>query len=335
MTYPPDKAQAVTRFADHTSLAAVPRASLRGRPIHTYSIVARDPVTGQMGVAVQSHWYSVGSIVSWAEAGVGAVATQSFVDPSYGALGLDLMRGGKSAPDALRSLLAVDPQPAVRQVAMVDAQGRVGAHTGEHCVAFAGNHIGAQYSTQANMMLKSTVWDAMAGAYDSATGDLAARLLAALAAAEGEGGDIRGRQSAAIVVVSGVNTGRPWTDRIVDLRVEDHPDPVGEIKRLVALKRAYDRMNRGDELMASNDVEAALGEYAAASQAVPDNIEMVFWHAVTLVNVGRFDESVPLFRRVFAHDMNWAEMLKRLPKAGLFANQDGLIDRIIFEVRAQ
>ena len=333
MPHSTDKAQTVTGFADQTPREAIPRAPMRRRPFHTYSIVARDPVTGQMGVAVQSHWYSVGSIVSWAEAGVGAVATQSFVDPSYGALGLDLMRGGKSAPDALKALLAVDPQPAVRQVAMVDAQGCVGAHTGEHCVAAAGDHIGAQYSTQANMMLKSTVWDAMGSAYESATGDLADRLLSALEAAEEEGGDIRGRQSAAIVVVSGVNTGRPWTDRIVDLRVEDHADPVGEIKRLVKLKRAYDRMNRGDELLASHDVEAALREYAAAGQAFPDNMEMVFWHAVTLVKVERIEESIPLFSRVFAHDMDWAEMLRRLPKAGLFANQEGLVDRIIFQAR--
>jgi uncharacterized Ntn-hydrolase superfamily protein len=303
------------------------------RPVHTYSIVARDPATGQMGVAVQSHWYSVGTIVSWAEAGVGAVATQSFVDPSYGVLGLDLMRGGKSAPDALKSLLAADPQQAVRQVAMVDAQGRVAAHTGAQCIAAAGDHVGAQYSTQANMMLKPTVWDAMARAYESAKGDLTDRLLAALEAAEREGGDIRGRQSAAILVVSGTNTGRPWVDRVVDLRVEDHPDPVGEIKRLVALKRAYDRMNHGDELMANKDIEGALREYSAAESAVPDNVEMVFWHAVTLANAGRADESLPLFRRVFAQDASWAELLKRLPKAGLFPDDRKLIDRILTEAR--
>jgi uncharacterized Ntn-hydrolase superfamily protein len=328
----PERPQTLTQFAGRAPDGS-PRPPGYSRPIHTYSIVARDPATGQMGIAVQSHWYSVGSIVSWADAGVGAVATQSFVDPSYGALGLDLMRRGKSAPDALKSLLAIDPQLDVRQVAMVDAQGCVEAHTGAHCVAEAGDHIGVQYSTQANMMLKSTVWHAMARAYESATGDLVDRLLAALEAAEQEGGDIRGRQSAAILVVSGVNTGRPWADRIVDLRVEDHSDPVGEVKRLVVLKRAYDRMNSGDELLASNQVEAALREYAAAGRAVPDNIEMVFWHAATLAKVGRVDESIPLFRRVFAHDTNWVEMLKRLPKAGLFSDDERLIDRITSQAR--
>lgn len=299
------------------------------RLAHTYSIVARDPATGQIGVAVQSHWYSVGSIVSWAEPGVGAVATQSFVDPSYGVLGLELMRAGKSAPEALKALLAVDPQAATRQVAMVDAQGRVAAHTGAACIEEAGDHVGAQYSTQANMMLKDTVWDAMARAYESSKGDLAERLLAALEAAEREGGDIRGRQSAAILVVSGASTGRPWADRLFDLRIEDHPSPVAELRRLVGLKRAYDRMNRGDELFATKDVEGALREYSAAEQAVPDNIEMVFWHAVTLANAGRVDEALPLLRRVFAADRNWATLLERLPKAGLLPNDPKLLERLL------
>jgi uncharacterized Ntn-hydrolase superfamily protein len=175
---------------------------------HTYSIVARDPETGQLGVAVQSHWFSVGAIVPWAEAGVGAVATQSFVEPSYGPLGLALMRAGKSAPEALKSLLASDAQADVRQVAMIDAQGRVASHTGVYCIAAAGHRIGANYSAQANLMLKETVWDAMAKAFESAKGDLADRLLSALEAAQGEGGDIRGKQSAAIVVVTGKDAAR-------------------------------------------------------------------------------------------------------------------------------
>jgi uncharacterized Ntn-hydrolase superfamily protein len=316
------------------ALCAVPstRAQEPIRPsqlAHTYSIVARDPKTGQMGVAVQSHWFSVGSIVAWAEAGVGAVATQSFVEPSYGPLGLDLMRAGKSAPDALKALLAADPQEAVRQVAMVDSHGRVATHTGASCIVAAGHKAGEQYSAQANMMLKDTVWGAMSRAFESAQGDLTDRLLAALEAAEAEGGDIRGRQSASILVVSATSTGRPWVDRVVDLRVEDHPNPVAEIRRLVAVKRAYDRMNRGDELAALKDNEGALREYAAAAQAVPDNLEMVFWHAVGLVNMGRVDESLPLFKRVFAADANWAELLRRLPKSGLLPDDPKLIERIV------
>lgn len=299
------------------------------RPVHTYSIVARDAKTGQMGVAVQSHWYSVGSVVPWAEAGVGAVATQSFVEPSYGLLGLDLMRAGKSAPDALKALISADAQQAVRQVAMVDAKGVVAAHTGASCIEAAGNHVGAGYSTQANMMLKNTVWDAMARAYESSEGDLAERLLSALEAAEREGGDIRGRQSAAIVVVSATNTGRPWVDRVVDLRVEDSANPVPELRRLMTLKRAYDRMNRGDELFAVKDVNGALAEYAAAERAVPDNVEMVFWHAVTLANANRVDEALPLFKRVFAKDANWRELLRRLPASGQFPNDPRMLERVL------
>jgi uncharacterized Ntn-hydrolase superfamily protein len=303
------------------------------RPVHTYSIVARNPETGQMGVAVQSHWYSVGPIVPWAEAGVGAVATQSIVEVSYGPLGLDLMRAGKSAPDALKSLLASDPQADYRQVAMIDAQGRVAAHTGALCIAEAGHQTGSQYSCQANLMLKNTVWGAMSKAYEAATGDLADRLIAALEAAEKEGGDIRGRQSAAIIVVSGKRSGRPWEDRVFDLRVEDHPNPVGELKRLIHLKRAYDRMNKGDEYFSKQDIESALKEYAAAEALVPDNIEMIFWHAVTLVNAQRVDEALPLFRKVFAADRNWATLLPRLPKSKLLPDDEQLIRRILSTAR--
>lgn len=296
---------------------------------HTYSIVARDPETGQLGVAVQSHWYSVGAIVPWAEAGVGAVATQSFVEPAYGPLGLALMRAGKSAPEALKSLLASDAQADVRQVAMIDAQGRVAAHTGEHCIIAAGHHTGANYSAQANLMLKDTVWGAMAKAFENAKGDLADRLMAALEAAEGEGGDIRGKQSAAIIVVSGKPSGKPWADRLFDLRVEDHHAPVAELKRLVKLQRAYTRMNTGDELFSKNDIAGAVREYSAAEALVPDNIEMVFWHAVTLVNANKIEEALPLFKRVFSEDRNWATLVPRLPKSKMLPDDQKIIERIL------
>jgi uncharacterized Ntn-hydrolase superfamily protein len=296
---------------------------------HTYSIVARDPATGQLGVAVHSHWFSVGAVVPWAEAGVGAVATQSFVEPSYGPLGLSLMRAGKSAPEALKSLLAGDPQADVRQVAMIDAHGRVAAHTGAYCIAAAGHRVGADYSAQANLMLKDTVWDAMAKAFENAKGDLADRLLAALEAAQREGGDIRGKQSAAIVVVTGNPTGRPWADRLFDLRVEDHPDPVAELKRLVKLQHAYTRMNKGDELFSRNDVAGAVREYAAAEALVPDNVEMVFWHAVTLVNANKVEKALPLFKRVFAADEAWATLVPRLPKSRLLPDDEKIIQRIL------
>ncbi|UCC41341.1 MAG: DUF1028 domain-containing protein [Candidatus Aminicenantes bacterium] len=299
------------------------------RPIHTYSIVARDPGTGQLGVAVQSHWFSVGPLVPWIEAGVGAIATQSFVEVSYGPLGLSLMRAGKSAPQALKALIEVDPNKEVRQVAMIDNQGRIAAHTGELCISEAGHLTGDQFSVQANLMLNNTVWKAMAAAYESTDGDLTDRLLAALEAAEKEGGDIRGRQSAAIIVVTGNPTGQSWQDRIVDLRVEDHPDPVEELKRLVAVHRAYEHMNKGDEYMAEENIEAALKEYSKAEQMAPYNIEMAFWHAVTLASLDKVRESLPLFKKVFEADHNWAVLLPRLPKSGLLPDKPKLIKKIL------
>jgi uncharacterized Ntn-hydrolase superfamily protein len=286
------------------------------RPVHTFSIVARDPATGELGVAVQSHWFSVGSIVPWAEAGVGAVATQSFVDPSYGKLGLDLMRTGKSGPEALRSLLAGDDGREVRQVAMIDAQGRVDAWTGKNDISAAGHFVGKNFSVQANLMANDKVWPAMAQAFENTKGDLADRMLAALDAAQAAGGDIRGRQSAALVIVTGKPTGQSWKDRLFDLRVDDSTEPLQELRRLVTLQRAYNHMNAGDLAVEHKDNEGALREYGAAEQLVPDNAEMIYWHAVALVNMGRVDESLPLFRKVFSMDRNWAVLTPRLPKSG-------------------
>ncbi|HWS89172.1 MAG TPA: DUF1028 domain-containing protein [Pyrinomonadaceae bacterium] len=299
------------------------------RPVHTYSIVARDPATGEMGVAVQSHWFSVGSNVAWAEAGVGAVATQSFIDPSYGRNGLELMRGGASAEEALKALVAKDEGRDVRQVAMIDSKGRVAAHTGAKCIEAAGDRTGANYSVQANLMANERVWPAMARAFESAKGDLAERMLAALDAAEGAGGDIRGRQSAALVVVKGESTGKPWADRLFDLRVDDHPEPLRELRRLVRLQRAYNHMNAGDAAVERKDNEAALREYSAAGRLVPDNIEMGYWHAVALANMNRVEESLPLFRRVFAADPNWRTLTPRLVKSGILPDDKRLIDRIV------
>ncbi|MBC7930148.1 MAG: DUF1028 domain-containing protein [Rubrivivax sp.] len=299
------------------------------RPVHTYSIVARDAATGEMGVAVQSHWFSVGSNVAWAEAGVGAIATQSFIDPSYGKNGLDLMRGGAGAEEALKALIAKDEGRDVRQVAMIDAQGRVAAHTGAKCIEAAGDLTGMIYSVQANLMANARVWPAMARAFEAAKGDLAERMLAALDAAQAVGGDIRGRQSAAIVIVKGVSTGKPWADRTFDLRVDDSPEPLKELRRLVRLQRAYNHMNAGDLAIERKDNEGALREYSAAERLVPDNIEMIYWHAVALANMNRVDEALPLFRRVFAADPNWRTLTPRLVKSGILPDDKKLIDRIV------
>jgi uncharacterized Ntn-hydrolase superfamily protein len=312
-----------------TQTQADSRHSVPLRPVHTFSIVARDPNTGELGVAVQSHWFSVGPIVPWAEAGVGAVATQSFVEPSYGKLGIELMRNGKSAPDALRVLLAGDEGRDVRQVAMIDTQGRVDAWTGKNDIQAAGHIVGKNYSVQANLMLNDKVWPAMSAAFESTQGDLADRMLAALDAAQAAGGDIRGRQSGALIVVTGKPTGQSWKDRIFDLRVDDNAEPLKELRRLVTLQRAYNHMNAGDLAVEHKDNEGALREYSAAEKLVPDNAEMIYWHAVALVNMGRIDESLSLFRRVFAMDANWATLTPRLPKSGLLPDDPKLIEKIL------
>jgi len=299
------------------------------RPAATYSIVAYDPGSGQMGVAVQSHWFSVGSIVTWAEAGIGAVATQSFVEPAYGPLGIQLLRAGKTAPEVLAALLLTDKHPEVRQVAMADNRGNIAVHTGAKCIPAAGHHQGRNYSCQANMMEKSTVWDAMAAAFESTSGELADRLLAALLAAEMEGGDIRGRQSAAILVVGNTASGTPWKNRIYDLRVEDHPQPLQELQRLITIAKAYNHMNKGDDLLTENNVAAALEEYTLAMGIYPGNPEMIFWPAVTMASSGKVEESLPLFSKVFRQDRRWAELLKRLPGVGQFPDDPKLLAKIL------
>ena len=298
------------------------------RPVHTYSIVARDPRTGDLGVAVQSHWFNVGAMVPWAEAGVGAVATQSFVDPSYGKLGLDLMRAGKSAPEALKALLAADPERETRQVAMIDAKGRVAVHTGNLCIDAAGHETGEGFSCQANMMGKSSVWPAMAKAYRETKGDLADRLLAALRAAEGEGGDFRGRQAAAILVVPAKGEGRPWAERTFDLRVEDHPDPVVELTRLAKLQRAYLLMNEGDGFASTNKWKEAKDAYEAAAALAPHIAELPFWKAVGLVMAGRIDDALPVFKDVFQREPVWRDAVRRLAKVKMLPQDEAILKRI-------
>lgn len=304
--------------------AAVPR-----RPVATYSIVARDPATGQIGVAVQSHWFSVGARVPWAEAGVGAVATQSFTEPSYGTLGLALMKTGRTAPEALAALVAGDPGRDVRQVGMVDANGNAATHTGKMDIPEAGGQTGKGYAVQANLMEKATVWPAMARAYEASTGDLAERLLAALDAAQAEGGDIRGRQSAALLIVKGTASGRPWDDKLFDLRVEDHPQPLQELRRLVNLQRAYNHMEAGDSCVTAKDWACAEKEYGAAEQLVPGHAEMAFWHAIALATNGRLEQARPLFAKAFAADARWRELVRRLPKVGQLPDDPKLVEEIL------
>lgn len=281
---------------------------------YTYSIVARDPETGEMGVAVQSHWFSVGSIVAWGEAGVGVVATQSFVNPSFGPRGLDLMKNGMSAEESLDLLIASDEGREFRQLAILDVNGNVKAFTGNKCIEGAGHIIGENYSVQANLMLNDLVPQAMSEAFEKAKGPLAERMIAAMEAAQNAGGDIRGQQSASILVVRGNSTGNLWEDRLIDLRVEDHTQPVDEIKRLLNVYRAYEHMNNGDLAVEKNNMELAMKEYSAAMAMFPENLEMKYWTAITLVNVGEIEKSLPMFRDIFVKDENWKTLTPRLIK---------------------
>lgn len=307
------------------------------RPAHTYSIVAYDPDAGQFGVAVQSHYFCVGGIVSWAEAGVGAVATQSFAEASYGPLGLALMRAGKTASEALTGLLASDTQAEGRQVAMVDTLGNVATHTGKRCIEEAGHRQGKNYSVQANLMLRDTVWDAMAEAFEAANGDLADRLLAALDAAQAEGGDIRGKQSAALLVVEGPRTGNPWSGRRFDLRVDDHSEPLKELRRLVKIARAYhieDQLETAlmGEKTDKDELErlGRLGmEQAEMMQREEGNPELLFWQAVGLASANRLQDALPIFKRVFAIDSAWRELVPRMVKAELLPGDAEIIGRIM------
>ena len=296
---------------------------------NTFSIVARDPETGCLGVAVQSHWFSVGATVAWAEAGVGAVATQALAEVSYGPLGLALMRAAKPANEALQALLSTDERRELRQVAMIDALGQVAVHTGARCMADAGHEIGESFSVQANMMTSAEVWPAMAAAYRQAKGDFAGRLVSALEAGQAAGGDIRGQQSAAILIVAATSTGRPWIDTLMDLRVEDHPAPIQELRRLVQIHRAYQLMNLGDEYLGMEETEKALEAYASAAKLAPEMGEIPFWHAVTLADMGRLEEALPIFKELFTANPNWARLLQRLPPAGMMHADHQTIQRIL------
>jgi uncharacterized Ntn-hydrolase superfamily protein len=346
------------------SLSAPSQQAAATRPgslVHTFSIVARDAQTGDMGVAVQSHWFCVGCIVTWAEAGVGAVATQALVEPAYGRDGLELMRKGLSAPQALARLLKDDKARNVRQVAFLDTQGLVGAWTGAKDIAAAGDqvgipsdgrigeqriegapadgviHIGENFSAQANMMLNDKVWPAVARAFRETKGELVDRMLAALDAGQAVGGDARGRQSAALIIVKAKSSGKPWQDRVFDLRVDDADYPLRELHRLVTLQRAYNHMNAGDLATEQGDHDGALREYGAAEKIasatltiLPSRLnEMRYWHAVALTNMGCIEDALPIFRQVFAADKNWVLMTERLPKAGQLPDDPKVIAQIL------
>ena len=296
---------------------------------HTYSIVARDTITGEMGVAVQSHWFSVGSLVTWGKAGVGVVATQSFINPSFGPRGLSLLENGLSPELAVETLLELDEGRDVRQLAILDVHGNVEAYTGKNCIEAAGHIIGDNFSAQANLMDKNTVWPAMATAFENAAGSLAERILAAMEAAQKEGGDIRGKQSAAILVVKAKSTGNSWEDKVVDLRVEDHKNPIQEMRRLLTIHTAYEFMNKGDAAVEIGNNKLAKELYMNAQKLNPNNLEMKFWYAVTLANNSELLEAKAIFKNIFEQDSNWRTLIPRLVKPKLLIISEDQLQEIL------
>ena len=278
--------------------------------------MAHDPKSGELGVAVQSHFFQVGPVVPWARAGVGAVATQADADIRYGPLGLGLMAAGYPAGRALAAALAADSKPETRQVAMVDHNSQVAVHTGAKCIREAGHHVGAGYSVQANMMEKATVWRAMAVAFEETAGSLAERMMAALEAAEVEGGDIRGRQSAAMLVVDGKLHPGWWEGRLIDLRVEDHPEPLVELRRLLQVQRTYAAVGSAQAALHGNEPQAAALTSRALDSA-QDNIELRFWLALDIAAQDNVEAAIPLLRDAIRQDERWLELLRRLPPADL------------------
>lgn len=297
----------------------------------TYSIVARDPVTGALGVAVQTCNLAVGTWVPWAESGVGAVATQAVAERTYGTLGLELMRGQKTPQEALAALLAVDSRREFRQVAMVGRDGRVAAHTGRRCLPHAGSRAGDAFSAQANMMARDTVWDAMAAAFENASGDFAERLLAALDAAEAEGGDIRGRGTAALLIVGRERAVFP----LVDLRVDHHPDPIGELRRLWRLHRAYTAEYEIADHVEAGRLEAAYQAVRDIRRAAPDEPYLHYLSALHLAGpLNRRDEALSLLRRLVAEQPVWLEYLRRDAAVNHFG-EPGVSASLLEELRKE
>ena len=295
----------------------------------TYSIVARDKETGFLGVAVQSHYFSVGPVVPWARSGIGAVATQSMVEMKYGPLGLDLMSGGKSASEALESLLKTDSKADTRQVGMVDANGVVAVHTGIRCIDFAGHVTGEGFTCQANLMSNNTVWGGMKQAYERNVDlEFPERLLATLEAAEKAGGDARGKQSAAILIVSSQIYPNPWMGRVLELRVEDNPNPLDELSRLIKLKRSYGLADKGDDLLTSGKTREAGDAYARALEFAPGNEEILYWKGVTYLGSSLKLEGAAILKDIFKKNKNWIMITKSLLDKGLIARSKEIEDLV-------
>lgn len=295
---------------------------------HTFSIVARDKNTGEMGVAVQSHWFAVGNSVAWGKSGVGVVATQSFVNPSYGPNGLKLMNEGLTAEVALQKLVDMDPGEAFRQVAFLDVNGNTAAHTGVKCIVEASHINHENFSVQANMMLNDKVVPEMQYAFMKHSDlPLAERLVEVLKAAQNAGGDIRGKQSAAILIVGADKTENEWEEKLIDLRVDDHKNPIRELERLLRVKRGYDYMNEGDIAIEDGDIDAALQAYSKAENLLKGNIEVTYWKAISLWNADQKAEAIPVLKSIFKKDPNWKTLTYRLLDSDIINSTSGELDK--------
>lgn len=303
----------------------------------TYSIVARDRDSGALGIGVASHFFSVGSIATFAEAGVGVICSQAFAARQYGPVGLDLLRAGQPAPAVLEALQRVDPHPEIRQVGIVDGAGRASAFTGERCAGAAGHRVGDGVSAQGNMLGSDEVWGAMIDAFEKTTGDLAERLLAGLDAAEDAGGDARGRQSAHLIVVAGERTAAPWNQVLVDVRVEDHPEPLTELRRLVDLQRGYRLIGsvlfdasplfRDPREVDPGALDEALAALARAQTIIGANTEPTMWRAILLAQAGRVDEAADAVAPLLTATPSLIGFLRNLPAAGFLT--DEAVERLV------
>lgn len=301
----------------------------------TYSIVARDESAGELGIAVQSRYFGAGRIVPWIESGVGVIASQAFSNPVYGYEGLRLLREGTTPESVLEKLLGDDPGAATRQVAILDSNGLIAAHTGSGCVAAAGHAIGASCCAQANMMKRDTVWGSMVHTFENTEGDLSNRLLKALEAAENEGGDLRGRQAAALIVVKGALSSQRESDRVVDVRVDDHPDPVSEIRRLLSYARAHARAERGVQKILANDPSGALADLDACCLDYPNEPEFLFRRAVIMLALGRVEEAREVLRQVQDINSGWIELLLRFADSGVIPVSRGMLEPLVASLRTE
>ncbi|NOY09493.1 MAG: DUF1028 domain-containing protein [Spirochaetes bacterium] len=297
--------------------------------VTTYSIIAVDSKHGEMGGAVQSHYFSVGSVVLWALPGAGVVATQAMVNPDLGPSGLKLLESGFAPEKVLKKILDNDAGRRLRQAAVINSSGESFAYTGKNCIAEAGHLTGKGYSVQANMMMRNTVWHAMERAFSAAEGRLAERLLSALEAAEGEGGDIRGRQSACIRIVSTEKKGEVFKDYPLDLRVEDNPEPLMEMRRLLNIHRAYEHAGSGDAALEKNNIEKALAEYSYAEKLDPKNNELKYWHGLALAGSGRVEDALDILREVYKNNSSWRELTRRVTEAGIIKINAETLKKII------